>query len=136
MPELHLTGTILTGQLFGVGEAFCRFKVVAGEPFTVLDGESAGQTHTAAADPISDIVTWSHPLELHYVCTSLSGWPRVAVAVWQVDSYGRNEIAGYGVAFVPPAPGLHVIDLACWRPEGSTMQELGGKTTQFKSQII
>lgn len=126
MPEVHLIATVLTGQLFGVGDAFLRFRVFAGEShWTLLDGDATGQTHTAKADPVSDVVTWSHPVELHYVCSSLVGWPRIAVAVWQVDSFGRNEIAGYGVAFVPPSPGIHVVDLACWRPEGSTLQELG-----------
>lgn len=127
MPEVHLVATILTGQLFGVREAFARYRVVTGDAsWSLLDGDAAGQTHSAVADPISDVVTWTHPVELQYSCTSPAGWPRIAVAVWQVDSFGRNEIAGYGVAFVPPSPGIHVVDLACWRPEGSAIQELGG----------
>lgn len=127
MPEVTVIATLSTGSLFGVSEAFARFRVFAGESWNLLEGEAFGQTQTAIRDPISDVLTWTHPVELHYVCTSLAGWPRIAVTVWQVDAHGRNEVAGYGVAFIPPSPGVHVVDVACWRPEGSTLQELGGE---------
>jgi hypothetical protein len=37
---------------------------------------------------------------------------------------GCNERFGYGSARVPPCPGLHSLEVACWRPEGSALQEL------------
>ena len=37
---------------------------------------------------------------------------------------GCNERFGYGSARVPPCPGLHQLEVACWRPEGSALQEL------------
>ena len=59
---------------------------------------------------------WSHPIDVHYVTTSLSGWPSLLVEVWAQDSGGRNEIAGYGMAHVPSAPGCYELDIPLWRP--------------------
>jgi hypothetical protein len=127
MPEVHLLGSVLTGEFFGAPEAFARYRLFAGEGWTPLDSVGHAQTHTASSDPVTDVVTWSHPIEMHYVTTTLREWPRIAVAVWSVDSFGRNEIAGYGVAFIPSTPGIHVFDVACWRPAGNIVQELGGR---------
>jgi B9 domain-containing protein 2 len=130
MPEIDIIGSILSGSYFGAADAFLRFRLFAGAGWTPLESSGSGQTQTSRADPVTDILTWSHPIEMHYATTTLAGWPRVAVAVWQVDAFGRNEISGYGVTFVPPSPGVHIVDVACWRPQGSTLQELGGEQSR------
>jgi hypothetical protein len=96
----------------------------------------------------SGSMLWAHPIDLHYTCSTLAGWPQLVVAVWQQDQYGRNEIgelhvpltfpigwysgwlivstAGYGTARIPPTPGVHSIEVVTWRPEGTMLQEIGG----------
>ena len=35
----------------------------------------------------------------------------------------RPPAAGYGLVRVPAASGVHLLEVACWRPEGSLLQE-------------
>jgi hypothetical protein len=40
-----------------------------------------------------------------------------------MDSFDRSEFSGYGLCYIPPAPGLHELNVALWRPAGQTMTE-------------
>jgi hypothetical protein len=39
MPELHILGTIVSGQHFVGQSGYCRYRVVAGPGWTLLDGQ-------------------------------------------------------------------------------------------------
>ena len=98
----------------------------------MLDGAATGQTQTAlaAADDGGSsgsgelAALWEHPVDVHFSCASLTGWPQLLVTLWRQDSMGRNEVCGYGGARIPACSGLHQLELACWRPEGSLLQEV------------
>lgn len=90
------------------------------DPATVdADGNpvlsECGQTQVCVCGEDGEAV-WSHPIDVHYITTSLSGWPSLLVEVWAQDSGGRNEIAGYGMAHLPSAPGRYEMDVPLWRP--------------------
>jgi|EP00802_Teleaulax_amphioxeia_P021862 hypothetical protein len=74
-----------------------------------------GQTHVCVCNADGEAV-WAQPIDVHYVTTSLRGWPSLIVEVWAQDSGGRNEIAGYGVAHVPCAAGHYELEVPLWRP--------------------
>jgi len=136
--------------------------------------DSAAPRHRrSVALQIDGRTEFAHPVDAHYSCSSLLGWPQLLVTVWQTDALDRHEIgsyvaqygslrhrsssglafdiaggirqgvctqvsthhpvptshlfaAGYGIARVPPAPGVHLLEVVCWRPEGSWLQELAG----------
>lgn len=48
------------------------------------------------------------------------------IEVWEVDSHGRNKLAGYGVISIPFRQGLHEIDMVCWRPKPNLGEKLIG----------
>jgi B9 domain-containing protein 2 len=123
--------------------SFCRWRLVAGPAWSLLEGSSAGQTQAALVDRSlatgllgsfpgeafepsagSAAVLWEHPLDARLSCSALAGWPQLLVTVWSQDELQRSEIIGYGCARVPVAPGEHVLEIATWRPEGSWLQEL------------
>ena len=41
------------------------------------------------------------------------------IQVWHQDSYGRNELYGYGFCHLPTSPGIHEISVPTWKPSGS-----------------
>lgn len=52
---------------------------------------------------------WSHPVDVHYVCRGLLGWPKLHFQIWSQDVHGRNELRKYtsgGLPALKPA-GLH-----------------------------
>ena len=121
-PEVHVVGEIVGGVNFGTGVC-CKFTMEAGKSWEHLGGHLNGQTHV---DYPSDGTTavWAHPIDVHFSARSMHGWPRILVQVWQMDTYGRIELTGYGFVHVPVAPGAHAIDVPTWRPLGSLREEI------------
>jgi len=135
--EVHVVGQIGTATFLAPGShaAFCRFRVETGAGWTLLAGAAAGQTQAALASELPEAAgaaaavggaaaVWEHPLDVHYSSATLTGWPQLLLTLWRQDAAGRNEVCGYGGVRVPPCPGLHLLEVACWRPEGSALQEL------------
>ena len=65
MGEYTVTGQIVSGRAFGTRPAFCRWGVVAGPAWDLLEGVQDGQTMTAYA-PRSRPAVWSHPVEMRF----------------------------------------------------------------------
>jgi B9 domain-containing protein 2 len=59
------------------------------------------------------------PFQVRFDTTSLSGWPRLLLEVYTVDDYGRVDVAGYGMTFVPSSPGERSKVVPMSRPRGS-----------------
>jgi hypothetical protein len=68
-------------------------------------------------DDIDKFAVWDHPIDLHYKCKAVRGWPKFQLEVWQADNEGRYSIAGYGIGVVPFEPGNHKIEVKCWAPK-------------------
>ena len=42
---------------------------------------------------------WSHPLDFFFTTTSMTGWPKIAVQVFKIDSYGGYDLGFYSFSF-------------------------------------
>uniref|UniRef100_A0A914PCQ3 B9 domain-containing protein 2 n=1 Tax=Panagrolaimus davidi TaxID=227884 RepID=A0A914PCQ3_9BILA len=122
MAELHIIGQIESGKNFPDNSLCCRWALQIGGGWRIIEGEHEGQTQTDI--PITDAAYFAHPIEIHLATKTIQGWPRINIEVWHQDSYGRQEIYGYGTIFIPTSPGEHVIDCQCWRPKGSARDEI------------
>jgi hypothetical protein len=61
MAELHVIGTLAGGSGFPGSSIFCKWAVVHGPAWTLLEGQSAGQTQVdSPAD--EDMAHWCHPI--------------------------------------------------------------------------
>mmetsp|Transcript_49954 Transcript_49954/g.117678 ORF Transcript_49954/g.117678 Transcript_49954/m.117678 type:complete len:275 (+) Transcript_49954:197-1021(+) len=81
-----------------------------------------GETQVCLCKPGGEAL-WAHPIDVHYSTTSYRGWPRMLLEVWSQDLGGRNELAGYGIAHIPAAPGVYDMDVPLWRPVASIARE-------------
>lgn len=59
-----------------------------------------------------------------HVKLKITGWPKIHFQVWHQDSFGRNELYGYGFCHVPTTPGMHEIECPTWRPSGSFKEQV------------
>jgi len=115
MAELHIIGEITSGHDFGGKKSFCVFELISGNRWTVVEGHTSGCTHIVGQD--DGVVTWSFPVDVHYSFTDVQGWPKLSIQVWSIDSYGRKEIAGYGMAFLPmPSMKEEQVEVVTWKP--------------------
>jgi len=63
---------------------------------------------------IDGVVTFEHPLDVHYSCSSLVGWPKLLVSVWQQDEFDRHDIGAWcEIARAVAAGAVEVLLLAC-----------------------
>mmetsp|Transcript_15314 Transcript_15314/g.50305 ORF Transcript_15314/g.50305 Transcript_15314/m.50305 type:complete len:177 (-) Transcript_15314:947-1477(-) len=124
MGEVHVVGQLVGASGFEPDRnLFCKWAVEAGRQWDLLEGIDRGQTHVDHPED-GELAVWSHPLDLHFACKALNGWPKMHFQVWSQDEYGRHDICGYGFCHVPTTPGMHETDCVTWIPEGSTMERM------------
>ena len=144
MPSLSIVGQLLGCTGFDSDRLFCKFRLeTKGVGWSTVYGESDGQTQLGirTTDSEYDGQVFAHPIDVTYACSSLIGWPRLYVEVWEQDSFGRNQIAGYGCCFIPTAPGMHNIECKTWRPSGSFYDSIstafiGGNPTLVNPSVV
>tara|TARA_A100001015_G_C14736708_1_gene612027 strand:- start:120 stop:785 length:666 start_codon:yes stop_codon:yes gene_type:complete len=144
MPSLSIVGQILGCTGFDANRLFCKFRLeTKAAGWSVVYGDPDGQTQLGiqTTDSEYDGQVFAHPIDVTYACSSLIGWPRLYIEVWEQDGFGRNQIAGYGSCFVPTTPGMHNLDCVTWRPEGSLYDSIsaafiGGNPTLVNPSIV
>nr|CCC94653.1 conserved hypothetical protein [Trypanosoma congolense IL3000] len=116
MAELHIIGDLTFGEGFDGKKCFCMFEIVTGDCWDVVEGRTTGCTHIMESGA-DNSVSWCFPIDVHFTLNAVEGWPKISLQVWAVDRYGRKELAGYGVAFVPPpCDKEQEVRVETWRP--------------------
>lgn len=117
MAELHIIGEISSGLDFGGGKFFCVFEILGGSGWSAVEGTTSGCTHIMSSSPEDDEILWNFPIDTHFSFTNVQGWPKLSVQVWKLDGYGRKDIAGYGMAYLPmPIVGEQKVEILTWKP--------------------
>ena len=125
MPSIHIIGQVLGASGFTEEKLFCKYKIIYDhKSMRLIDGDPEDQTQLASASDIGRSHAFAHPIDLHFSCTALEGWPKVCVEVWSHDQFGRNVLAGYGCTYIPTSPGMHHLDCVTWLPAGSLWDRL------------
>ena len=67
MAELHVMGQLVGASGFPLPSLFCKWSLLAGSNFRVLQGLSSGQTQcdTPGED---EMAVWAQPLDIHFAC--------------------------------------------------------------------
>ncbi|XP_029427651.1 B9 domain-containing protein 2 isoform X1 [Rhinatrema bivittatum] len=123
MAEVHIIGQIVGASGFPQHSLFCKWGIHAGGAWKLLSGVAEGQTQVDNPQN-EEMAFWSHPIDIHFATKGLQGWPKLYLQVWHQDSFGRNELYGYGFCHVPSGPGLHQLECVTWRPQGSWQEQL------------
>eukprot|EP00760_Papus_ankaliazontas_P034154 PhM_4_TR7013/c0_g2_i1/m.23074/K16745/B9D2; B9 domain-containing protein 2 len=101
MAEVFIIGSLDHATGFGESNLVISFEVTSGSLWERLSGTVAGQTSVAAKSSRGKTHTFAHPLDIHFMTQCIQGWPKIVLRVWQIDSYGRKDFVGYGVAHIP-----------------------------------
>ena len=107
MAEVHFVGSIMgaSGFALGLGQGLVlHYQVItpltaasddvspATPPWQLLEGSDTGTTHVDVPAFSSEFCVWSQPLDLHYVTSSVQGWPKLVCQVYRVSVFGRYEL--------------------------------------------
>ncbi|KAG9389589.1 B9 domain [Carpediemonas membranifera] len=140
MAELFLIGQLKGGIGFSQPELSCKYSLVLGEAWKVVDGETEANTQVDEGLP-GEMCTWSCPIDVHLTTESVNDWPKLVFEVWSRDRFGRNDLAGYGVCNIPYNVGNHQLKVHCWKPVGNALERLtelfvGGSVVLKRPEII
>ena len=123
VPEVHFLGEVIGGTGFSRGVSV-KWTVEFGKYWDLLSGEYTGQSQFGYSDFGEDMTSFNHPVDVHFASSSIQGWPRMKFQVWELDEFGRANLAGYGFCHLPTSIGCHSISVPCWRPTGSMPEEI------------
>jgi B9 domain-containing protein 2 len=115
--ELFVCGSIVGATGFPTNKSFyVSFETVVGNQWRAVSGTTAGNSHIMQS--AHDGVSWGTPVDVHFAFQSVQGWPKISIRVWSIDGYGRKDLEGYGVAFVPMPTKLDeaTITVSTWKP--------------------
>jgi hypothetical protein len=79
-----------------------QWGVHAGRSWELVEGLDGGQTQADCPSGGGGggggccgggAAVWGHPLDVHFVCRALSGWPKLHLQIWAQDVHGRNELS-------------------------------------------
>ena len=121
--DAYFIGRIKGSSGFNNG-TFCRWWIISGDQWKLIDGIDRGQTQTDISEDSTGINIWSHPIDVYYEFKGLEGWPKISFEVWEHDDLGRSFLGGYGFCSLPTSPGTHNIDVDLWRPVGTIIEDL------------
>lgn len=133
MAEVHLIGELVGGDGFCSTNLFCKWGLVVGSAWKVLEGQHEGQTQVDHPQD-GGFAKWSHPIDIHLATKGLQGWPKLHFQVWDEDMFGRNSLCGYGFCHVPTSPGHHDLTCITWRPTGSYLDQITSKHLIYSAQ--
>lgn len=128
MAEVHVFGQIVSATGFREHQTACRWKIIFGPNWNVVEGLTEGLTQLDNSQ-IGFTSYLCHPVDIHFATSGLQGWPKFLFEVWQQDSYGRSAPAGYGTLHLPLTPGRHQVECLTWRPVGTFSDEVNALLT-------
>eukprot|EP00026_Physarum_polycephalum_P019312 Phypoly_transcript_21272.p1 GENE.Phypoly_transcript_21272~~Phypoly_transcript_21272.p1 ORF type:complete len:176 (+),score=17.78 Phypoly_transcript_21272:55-582(+) len=140
MAELHILGQLVGASGFPSQDLFCKWSIVAGQNWSLLEGLIEGQTQVDVPKN-GQMAIWAHPIDVHYATKGIQGWPKLKLQVWHQDMFGRNELYGYGFCHLPMSAGIFDLDCVTWRPQGSISDEitaffLGGTPQLANDELV
>lgn len=136
MAEVHIIGQILSASDFEDRSLFANWSLNVGSRWKTLEGFTEGQTHLSTRSGDETVHSWSHPIDVHYVTTSLQGWPKLEFQVWGVDWLGKCNISAYGFISLPVKPGFHNLTCSTWRPVGDIRRRILDFITGYRMHLV
>lgn len=131
------TGQLEAAEVVGCSNAYCKYQLVHGEDWQLLDGMEEGITQLAriGAGPEKTLV-WNFPLDVTYKTTNAFGWPQIVVSVYGLDAFGRDVIKGYGCTHIPTTAGRYNLKVRLFKPKSASLLQsftswLSGMPAEF-----
>ena len=111
IPEVHFIGEICHGEGFSGCSISCKWSISWGRTWSLLAGIGNGQSQYATTSD-ENLNIWNHPIDLHFTTANAKGRPRIMLQVWNLDSYGRTNLIGYGFTYLPSTPGTFLFKIS------------------------
>lgn len=102
--SIHLYGSIETGTFNSVNDVYIKYSIVTGPDWILSSGSEVGITQISRykkAEDGAQIFVWNQPISISYRSYNYFGWPQIVLSVYYFDTFGNDQILGYGCAYLP-----------------------------------
>ena len=117
--SVMVTGQIESAQFpTYISNLYCRYILSYGVDWEMVHGVPIGISQIARRQNggIDDTIVWNFPIDFALRSTNAFGWPRISIAVYGLDFWGRDVVRGYGSLIVPTSPGTYIESVCTYRP--------------------
>ncbi|RWS04609.1 B9 domain-containing protein 2-like protein [Dinothrombium tinctorium] len=128
MAEIHVFGQIVGAGKFNTNGLFCKWNIVFGGGWNLIEGNVCGQTQVDYS-AFEDQAFWCHPIDVHFATIGIQNWPKIIFEVWRQDFYGKSTLCSYSFCHIPSEPGFHEIKCFTWKPAGSREDQIASLFT-------
>lgn len=124
--SILINGSLESGDFSSVNDIYIKYSIVSGPDWILSSGNDFGITQIARRKQDEEGLgkfVWNHPISLSYRTYNFYGWPQIVLSVYCFDTFGNNQIVGYGVAHLPVTNGFRsnghqIVDIYC--PQSSS----------------
>lgn len=107
--SVSITGSLETGQFISVNDVYIKYTVLAGSDWLMSSGTDMGITQISRYRLDGENkrqFAWNQPISLSYRSYNFYGWPQIVLSVYHFDTFGTDQILGYGCCHLPVASSL------------------------------
>ena len=72
-----------------------------------LSTSSSSIYNQSSNNYFSPTIVWNFPIEISFQSTNIYGWPRISIAIYGLDFFGRDVVRGYGSILIPIGTGRY-----------------------------
>lgn len=102
--SICFNGTIESGVFESVNDVYIKYTILAGPDWVISSGADEGITQIARYKKDGDgkrEFAWNQPISISYRSYNFYGWPQLVVSVYNFDTFGSDQILGYGCIHLP-----------------------------------
>lgn len=106
--SIHLIGSIESGYFKSFDDIYIKYSLVAGPDWIISSGTDVGVTQISRYNRSSSQTqngwrkfVWNQPVSISYRSYNYYGWPQIVLSVYYFDTFGNDQILGYGSTHLP-----------------------------------
>lgn len=102
--SIHLHGSIDIGNFNSVNDVYMKYSIVTGPDWLISSGSDVGITQISRYKKDSTgarVFVWNQPISISYRSYNYFGWPQIVLSVYYFDTFGNDQILGYGCIHLP-----------------------------------
>lgn len=102
--SIHFSGSIDIGYFASINDVYMKYSIVTGPDWLLASGSDVGITQIsryAKDENSSNRFVWNQPVAASYRSYNYFGWPQIVLSVYYFDTFGNDQILGYGCIHLP-----------------------------------
>lgn len=107
--SIHLHGSIEIGCFDSVNDVYMKYSIVTGPDWILSSGSDVGITQISRYkkdESGARKFVWNQPITISYRSYNYFGWPQIVLSVYYFNTFGNDQILGYGCSHLPVSSRL------------------------------